>query len=101
MPAMRACAKKRALAGALSRSIAIAMLGGDSRRIVHLEFHRMRGVLEADDFAHLQLDIGVDEVVVEDAARLEEAAILVELLEGLPERAAYGGDLLELGRRQV
>src|SRR5580704_11036362 len=71
------------------------------RRIVHFELDRMRGVLEADDLAHLQVDIAVDEVVIEHAADFQEAAILVELLEGLAQRAANGRDLLELRRRQV
>ena len=57
------------------------------RRIVHLELDRMRRVLEADDLAHLQVDIAVDEVVVEHAADLEEGAILVELFERLAQRA--------------
>ena len=41
----------------------------------------MRGVLEADHFRHLQVDIAVDEVVVEHAAGLEEGAVAVELAE--------------------
>ena len=49
------------------------------RRVVHLEFDRMRGVLEADHLGHLQLDVAVDEVVVEHAAGLEEVAVLVEV----------------------
>ena len=32
----------------------------------------MRGVFEADDLRHLQLDVAVDEVVIEHAAGLEE-----------------------------
>ena len=48
------------------------------RRVVHLVFDRMRGVLEADHFRHLQVDVAVDEVVVEHAAGLEELAVLVE-----------------------
>src|SRR3984885_7303786 len=81
------------------------MQGGYSRqrlrRVVHFEFDRMRGVLEADDFGHLQIDISVDEVVVEHAAGLEEAAVLVELLERLAERAANGWNLLQLLRREI
>ena len=38
----------------------------------------MRGHLVALDFGHLQLDEAVDEVVVEYAAGLEEAAVLVD-----------------------
>src|SRR6201999_2336283 len=67
------------------------------RRIVHLELNRVRGVLEADHFGHLQLDVAVDEVVVEHAAGLEEGAVLVELLERLAQRAADGRDVLQLG----
>ena len=38
----------------------------------------MRGVLEADHFLHLEVDVAVDEVVIEHAAGLQELAILVE-----------------------
>ena len=59
-----------------------------SQRVIHVEFDRMRRHLEAFDFGHLQLDETVDEVVVEHAAVLEEAAILVEILQRLAERTA-------------
>src|SRR5262245_55037521 len=62
------------------------------RRVVHLELDRMRGVLEADDLRHLQLDVAVDEVVVEHATGLEEGTVLVEFLERLAERAAHRRD---------
>ena len=54
------------------------------RRIVHVELDRMRRVLEADDFAHLQVDVGIDQIVVEhaDAARLHDRVRL----------AAFGED---------
>ena len=42
----------------------------------------MRGHFVAHDFHHLQFDIGVDLVVVEDAAGGQELAILVEAVEG-------------------
>src|SRR3977135_1172764 len=71
-----------------------------SRRVVHLELDGMRGVLEADHFRHLQVDVAVDEVVVEHAAGLEEGAVGIELAERLAERSAHGRDLLELGGRQ-
>ena len=71
------------------------------RRVVHFELDRMRGVLEADDFAHLQVDIAVNEIVVEHTAGREEAAILVELLERLAQRAADRRNLLQLLRRQI
>jgi hypothetical protein len=35
----------------------------------------MRGHFETHDFFHLQLDVGIDLVVVEDAAGLEELAV--------------------------
>ena len=49
-----------------------------SLRVVHVEFDRMRGHLEALDLGHLQLDIAVDEVIVEYAAGLEEGPIGIE-----------------------
>src|SRR5271166_5299708 len=58
-------------------------------------------VLELDHLGHLEVDKAVDEVVVEHAASLEEGAVLVELLERLTQAAAYGRDLLELGRWQI
>src|ERR1041385_2753285 len=70
-------------------------------RIVHLVFDRMRGVLEANHFGHLQLDVTVDEVVIEHAAGLEEVAILVEATERLAQRAAHRRNLLQFLRRQV
>src|SRR5215213_1495358 len=70
-------------------------------RIIHFELDRMRRVLEANDLLHLEVYVSVDEVIVEHPARLEEGAILVEIAERLAQRAAHGGDLLELRRRQV
>ena len=43
----------------------------------------MRGVLEADNFRHLQVDIGVDEIVIEHFAGLQEGAVFVEFFERL------------------
>jgi hypothetical protein len=63
-------------------------------RVVHFEFDRMRRVLKPDDFAHFQIDIGIDEIVIEYSARREEAAIFVELFEGLAQRAANSRNLL-------
>src|SRR6202171_2810470 len=71
------------------------------RRVVHFELDRMRGVLEADDLAHLQVDIGVDEVVIEHAADLEEAAVLITLFVCLAQRAAHGRNLLQFLRRPI
>src|ERR1700678_1316680 len=56
-----------------------------SDRIVHLEFDRMRRVLERVDFLHLELDVAVDEVVREDATLLEEGAIVIEAFQRLTE----------------
>src|SRR5262249_25920592 len=70
-------------------------------RVVHLVFNRVGGVFEANDLAHLQLDIAVDEIVVEYTAGLEELAVLVETGERVAQRAADRRDLLEFGRRQV
>src|ERR671922_1294869 len=75
--------------------------GTTLRRIIHFELDRMRRVLEADDLGHLQIDVAVDEVIVENAARFEEGAVLVQISERLAQRAAHGGDLLELRRRQI
>jgi hypothetical protein len=41
----------------------------------------MRGHAHPGHFRHFQLDIGVDQVVGADAARLEELTILVQILE--------------------
>src|SRR6201999_1943422 len=71
------------------------------QRIIHLELDRVRGHFETRDFGHLQLDIGVDEIVVEHAAVLEERAVLVEVLDRLAERVADGRDRLQLFLRQV
>ena len=70
-------------------------------RVVHVEFDRVRGHFEAHDLCHLQLDVAVDLVVVEDAAGLQEAAVLVEALQRFAQRAADGRDLLQFLRRQV
>src|SRR5215218_11133199 len=79
--------------------------GGSSgsvlHRVVHLELDGVRGHLEARDLGHLQFDVAVDEVVVEDAAGLQEGAVLVQADERLAERAANGRDLLQLARGQV
>src|SRR5204863_4866347 len=72
-----------------------------SARVIHFVFDGVGGVLEADDLGHFEVDVGVDEVVVEHAAGGEEAAAFVEAGERLAQRAAHGGDLLQLGGRQV
>src|SRR5690606_12694809 len=67
-----------------------------SGRVVHFVLDRVRGVLELDDFGHLELDVAVDLVVVEHATGLEEVAVLVEGLQSLTQRARDSRDLLEL-----
>jgi hypothetical protein len=46
-----------------------------SDREVHVEFDRVRRHFEALDFFHLQFDVGVDHVVGEDVAGLEEGLV--------------------------
>src|SRR3990167_959376 len=46
--------------------------------VVHVELDRVRMEFVAHVFFHLQLDIGIDLVVVEHAAFLEEGAVGVE-----------------------
>src|ERR1043166_2639883 len=65
--------------------------------VIHLELDRVRGVLEGIDLAHLELEIGVDEVVAEHVALLQEGAVAVEAFERLPERAAHRRHLLQKG----
>src|SRR5262245_22662772 len=63
---------------------------GPSSRIVHHELERMRRHLEALHFRHLQVHVAVDEVVVEDAALLQEVAVLVEAAQRLSQGPANG-----------
>jgi hypothetical protein len=58
---------------------------GHSPRIIHFVFDRMGRVLETDHLGHLEVDIGVDEVIVEYTAGLEERAIGVEAGQRLAE----------------
>ena len=76
------------------RPPSISSFGIKSTRIIHVELDRVRGHLEAHNLAHFQFDVADDDVVVEDAARLEKRAILVEIAEGVAQRAADGGDFL-------
>jgi hypothetical protein len=48
----------------------------------------MGRVLEGIDLFHLEFEIGVDELVAEDAALFEEGAVLVEILQRLAKAAA-------------
>src|ERR1700736_6217565 len=79
----------------------IRSFGINSQRIIHVEFDRVRGHLAAHHLAHFQFDVAVDDVVVEDAAGLEERAVLVEIGEGVAERAADGRDSLYFLWRQI
>ena len=63
----------------MGRRIASAVLD----RIIHLEFDRMRRVLQRDDFFHLQVDIGIDLVVGEDIALCQESAIGAECVKSV------------------
>src|SRR6188474_1456012 len=60
-------------------------------RVVHIELDRVRGHLEALDLGHLELEIGVDHVVREDAALFQEVSVLVEVVEGLAQAPAHRG----------
>jgi diguanylate cyclase (GGDEF)-like protein len=51
----------------------------DQQLVVHVEFDRVRVQLQTHHFFHLQLDVAVDEVVVHDAAGLQEGAVLVQV----------------------
>ena len=63
----------------MGRRIASAVLD----RIIHLEFDRMRRVLQRDDLFHLQVDIGIDLIVGKDIALRQEAAIGAERVQSL------------------
>src|SRR5262245_32240958 len=52
-------------------------------RVIHVELDGVGGHLEAFDLGHLELEVGVDHVVGEDAALLQEVAVLVEVVERL------------------
>ncbi|MEY3839648.1 MAG: hypothetical protein RIR08_381, partial [Pseudomonadota bacterium] len=54
----------------------------------------MGGHAEPRDFLHLQIDVGVEQVVGEHAAAGEELAVLVEVLERHVERMAHRRDVL-------
>src|SRR6478609_2264528 len=60
---------------------------GASNAVVHVELDRVRHHLEPLHLFHFQLEIGIDGVVGEDIALLQEGAVLVERLAGL----AWGG----------
>src|SRR6266516_7066970 len=71
------------------------------RGVIHLELDWMRRVLEANDLDHLELDIAIDEIVIEDAARFEEVTVLVQIAERFAQAAAHRRDLFQFFRRQI
>src|SRR5687767_12102918 len=79
--------RERAAGAALSTDRCV-----QSERVVHVELDRMGRHAEARDFLRLQLDVGVEERVGEDAALREERTVLVEVVERLVEAVADGRD---------
>ena len=64
-------------------------------RRIHVEFDRMRGVLEPDHFLHLEVDVWVlMKAIIKHTARFQELAALVQFAEGLAERATDSRDPL-------
>src|ERR1700674_2893241 len=47
--------------------------------VVHVELDRMGGHAQARDFLHLQSDIGIDHIVGEPPATLEELPIVIQV----------------------
>src|ERR1700693_6189052 len=70
-------------------------------RVVHLELDRVRGVLEIVHLFPLQLDVGLDEIAIENIALQQEGMVVLQLAERVAQRAANGWDVLQLFRRQV
>src|SRR5216684_1263122 len=87
LPATSACSSFGKETGAARRPCPRAS-AAPLRRVVHLEFDRMRGHAEALHLLVLEPDVGVEHVVGEYPAAREELAVLVETLEGLFERRA-------------
>src|SRR5437762_11740736 len=69
-----------------------------SDAVVHLEFDRVRRVLEGVHLTHLEFDIAVDKIVVKHAAFLQECAVAFERFERLRSRPPTGGTSLRSGR---
>jgi len=68
--------------------------------VIQIELDRMGGHAHARDLGHLQIDIGVDQIVGEHAAGLEELAVGIQGRQGLVEgEADFGNFLLLLGGR--
>ena len=53
--------------------------GAPSTAVIHIELDRMRRHLETLHLLHLQLEIGVDLIVGEDVAPLQEGAVRIEM----------------------
>src|SRR6185312_15139310 len=71
------------------------------QRVVHVELDRVGTGAVAGDLLHLQRDVGVDEVVREYAAGLEEVAILVQRIQRAIEAGTHLRDIAFFFRRQV
>ncbi len=69
-----------------------------SDRVVHLELDRGGVISKRATSCHLEVDVGLDEVLLEHVALEQVVVVLGERLERLAERAADGRDLLQLGR---
>ena len=69
--------------------------------IVHVEFDRMSRHLDASDFFHLQVDVGIDHVVVEYATGFQEFAVFAQSVQRLFQAGANSRVLRLFFRRQV
>lgn len=63
-----------------------------SAREIQLVFERMHGATIAIDFLGLEIQVGVDQIVAEDAAAGQELTILVKVFESLTQ---FGADRRE------
>jgi hypothetical protein len=71
------------------RKVLLTLLRSDG--VVHVEFDRVRRHFVTLDFFHLQFDVGIDLVVVEHAAGLQELAVLIEAFQRFTQRTATVG----------
>jgi hypothetical protein len=69
--------------------------------VIHIELHRMRRHAVAVLLLALEVEVALDLVLGEHIALEQELVVLLQALDRLLERAAHGGHLGELGRRQV
>src|SRR5690606_31328965 len=95
------CANEKGTAGAVPLGARGRLRGGPSQAVVHLVLDGVRRHAEAGHLVHLEFDVGVDHRVGEHTALGQEGAVLVEVVQGLVEAAAHGGDQLVLLGRQV